>query len=71
MEEFIIWGYPPNGEDTGRRVLLHTKSKSMDEAKRVMGVLEEDHGCTNMRVQVHGISNVPFNFTDRILNRSK
>ena len=66
MEEFIIWGYPPNGEDT----LLHTKSKTMDEAKRVMVVLEEDHGCTNMRVQVLDISK-PFNFTDGILIHSK
>jgi hypothetical protein len=52
-KEYIIWGVPP-----GQRYedVLYTKADSLAEAKRVMDILKNEHGCTKLRVQVLDLS---------------
>ena len=56
MNEFIIWGIPPQQTT---ETLLHTKSTSIDNAKKVIGILETVHGCTNCRIQVLNPTDCP------------
>lgn len=52
-KEYIIWGIPPGKRD---EAILFTNAESMPEAKRVMDVLKQKHGCTKLRVQVLDLS---------------
>lgn len=54
--EYIIWGIPLGEEHEN---VLHTKSKSMAEAKKIIKILEEEHGCTKCRVQVLDLTKAP------------
>ena len=52
--EYIVWGLTANQVvdlDLNEQP-LYTKAKSMDEAKKVMQILEENHNCHAMRIQV-------------------
>ena len=52
--EYVIWGLTVNQVvdlDLNEQP-LYTKAKSMDEARKVMRVLEEKHDCHAMRIQV-------------------
>ena len=52
--EYVIWGLTANQVvdlDLNEQP-LYTKAKSMDEARKVMRVLEEKHDCHAMRIQV-------------------
>lgn len=50
MNEYVVWGVPPDGDGDERP--LYTRAETMEQARRVMRVLEEQHGCTRLRVQV-------------------
>ena len=52
-KEYIIWGIPPGERDED---VLYTKADSPAEAKRVMDILKNEHGCTKLRVQVLDLS---------------
>jgi len=52
-KEYIIWGIPP---DERNEDVLYTKADSPAEAKRVMDILKNEHGCTKLRVQVLDLS---------------
>lgn len=54
--EYIIWGIPPGEKHEN---VLHTKSKSMAEAKKIIKILEEEHGCTKCHVQVLDLTKAP------------
>ena len=54
--EYIIWGIPPGEEHEN---VLHTKSKSMAEAKKIIKILETEHGCTKCHVQVLDLTKAP------------
>jgi hypothetical protein len=47
--EYVIWGIPPGESEEN---VLHTKSRSMGEAKKILRILEEEHGCKKCRIQV-------------------
>lgn len=49
--EYVIWGKEAGKTGDLDDAPLYTKAESMDEAKRVMAILEKDHGCHSMRVQ--------------------
>lgn len=55
-KEYIIWGVPPG---TSHEDLLHTKSKSMGEARRVCKVLETEHGVKKCRIQIFDPDEAP------------
>jgi hypothetical protein len=52
-KEYIIWGIPPGERD---EAILFTNAENMPEAKRVMDILKDKHGCTKLRVQVLDLS---------------
>ena len=52
-KEYIIWGVPPGERNED---VLYTKADSPAEAKRVMDILKNEHGCTKLRVQVLDLS---------------
>jgi len=54
--EFIIWGVPPGEQHEN---VLHTKSKSMAEAQKIIKILETEHGCKKCRVQVLDLTKAP------------
>lgn len=64
--EYVIWGVPPNEEHEN---VLHTKSASMEEAKKIAKILEKEYGCTKTRIQVLDLSAKP-DFT-KIFNKKK
>ena len=52
--EYVIWGLTANQVvdlDLNEQP-LYTKATSMDEARKVMQILEEKHDCHAMRIQV-------------------
>lgn len=55
--EFIIWGVPPGKT---YEVILFSKAKTMYEAKKVSKILENEHECKNVRVQVLNLKNFDF-----------
>jgi hypothetical protein len=50
--EYVIWGLPPGKTDELDRAPLYTLARSMEEAQKVMAILEKEHGCREMTVQV-------------------
>lgn len=48
-KEFVIWGIDPKNDFES---ILYTKSTSLDEANRVLWLLESAYGCKNCRVQI-------------------
>ncbi|UUV43727.1 hypothetical protein RCKEEF_87 [Rhodobacter phage RcKeef] len=50
--EYVIWGKEKGKTDALDEVPLYTKAESMEQAERVMTILEREHGCHSMRVQV-------------------
>lgn len=54
--EYVVWGVPPGGD--GEQP-LYTLARTMADARRVAGVLEREHGCTLLRVQVLNLSEPP------------
>jgi hypothetical protein len=51
--EYIVWGIPPGKRD---EEILYTKAKSSGEAKKVIDILTQKHGCKKCRVQVLNLS---------------
>jgi hypothetical protein len=54
-KEFLVWGVPPKSmrkSDLALEDLLYTEARSMDEAQRVANILEQEHGCTKLRISV-------------------
>ncbi len=51
--EYIVWGIPPGKRD---EEILFTKAKSSGEAKKVIDILTQKHGCKKCRVQVLNLS---------------
>ena len=60
--EFIVWGYAPN---KNYEEILHTKSRTIQQAETVRTILENKHGCTNTRVQI-----LDFNDTENLFIKS-
>lgn len=54
MKEYIIWGKSTKNEHDD---ILHTQSKTMIEAKNIMGILKNEFKCFDMRVQVLDLEN--------------
>ena len=52
--EYVIWGLTKNqvANLNLNEQPLYTKAKSMDEARKVMRILEEKHDCHAMRIQI-------------------
>ena len=48
-KEFVIWGIAPN---TTEEYILFTKAETMEEAKRVLNILTNQHNCKECRIQV-------------------
>ena len=42
--EYVIWGKPKGKTDPLDDVPLYTEAESMEQAERVMTILERDHG---------------------------
>ena len=57
-KEFIIWGVPDGSTD---ETILHTKSQTQEEARKVIQTLENCYRCTDCRIQILDISQ-PANF---------
>tara|TARA_R110000772_G_scaffold17652_5_gene49098 strand:- start:1559 stop:1783 length:225 start_codon:yes stop_codon:yes gene_type:complete len=57
-KEFIIWGHiaGDDASDGLKSQILHTQSKTSQEACKVMQALSKEHGCHNMRVQVFDLN---------------
>ena len=51
--EYIVWGVPPGKKD---EQILFTNAKSMSEAKKVIEILAQKHGCKKCRVQTIDLS---------------
>jgi len=54
-KEFLVWGIPPKNMrkgDLALEDLLYTEARSMKEAQRVANILEQEHGCTKLRISV-------------------
>ena len=52
--EYVIWGLTANQVadlDLNEKP-LYTKATSMDEARKIMRILEEKHDCHALRIQV-------------------
>jgi hypothetical protein len=64
-KEFIIWGIPPEKKYEN---VLFTKAQSMYEAKKVCKILETEHDCKKLRIQVLDLSK-KFNFAKEFLKR--
>jgi len=47
--EYIIWGIAPgqNEED-----ILFTNAQNLEEAKKVIQILESEHSCKNCKIQI-------------------
>jgi hypothetical protein len=60
--EFVVWGYAPN---KNYEEILHTKSRTRQQAETVRIILENQHGCTNTRVQI-----LDFNETENLFIKS-
>ena len=56
--EYIVWGKPQGAVD---ETILHSLSRSREEALRVIDVLTHDYHCTDCRIQELDISQ-PFDF---------
>lgn len=63
--EYVVWGVPPGGD--GEQP-LYTLARTMADARRVMDVLAERHGCTRLRVQVLDLNERP-DFVRAVLAR--
>lgn len=61
-KEFVIWGIAPN---TTEEDILFTKAETMEEAKRVLNILTNQHNCKECRIQVIDFTKV-INFTKTI-----
>jgi len=59
-KEFIIWGHIASDDASNglKSQILHTQSKTSQEAVKVMQALSKEHGCHNMRVQVFDIDSL-------------
>lgn len=51
LSEFVIWGYAPGAEHESLLVSEHAGLEDRAHAERIVGVLEEKHGCSRMRIQ--------------------
>jgi hypothetical protein len=62
--EYIIWGTPPDSnkgadrDEAGQTIdqVLHTQARTMDEARKIQKILEDEHGVTAVRIQVIDMS---------------
>ena len=50
--EYVIWGLTADQSDKLHEQPLYTHATSMEQASKVMRILEEKHNCHAMRVQV-------------------
>jgi hypothetical protein len=53
-KEFVIWGIDPNNDFES---VLYTKATDLEQAERVIWLLENSHGCKNCRIQVIDFNN--------------
>jgi hypothetical protein len=60
--EYIVWGHAPQKD---YEEILHTKSKTKQQAETVCRILEDKHGCTNTRIQI-----LDFNDTENLFIKS-
>ena len=51
--EYIVWGVPKGEKD---EMIMYTKAKNFNQAKKVVDVLEKKHGVTKLRIQVLDLS---------------
>lgn len=49
--QFVIWGIAPNSEHETLLVSEHVGIESLEHAKAIMQTLENEHGCSAMRIQ--------------------
>ena len=56
MNEFAIWGIPPNKTEED---LLFTKATSMEDAEEYVKIFTEQFGATKVRIQVLDMSECP------------
>ncbi len=73
-KEYIIWGVPKDSKEkieALREEVLYTQAKSLKQAKDVMKVLREKHGCTDVRLQTIDLS-VPLSeiWNESLINKS-
>ncbi len=54
--EYIIWGVKPNETE---EEILYTKATTMDQAKKVIELLELVHKCTGTRIQTLNLGACP------------
>jgi hypothetical protein len=52
QNEYVIWGLTAEQSDKLHEQPLYTQATSMEQARKVMDVLFQKHGCHAMRVQV-------------------
>jgi hypothetical protein len=52
-KEYIIWGKSPKDAQDN---ILHTKSKTAEEAEKITTILADEHGCFDMRIQIIDLS---------------
>ena len=53
IKEYVVWGIPPGQKS---ETILFTKAENMQQAKKVVEILEKKHGCKECRVQVLDLS---------------
>jgi hypothetical protein len=55
MKEYAIWGVPPGADDETLLCAINREtnweSPTMADARRIVGVLENKHGCRRVRIQ--------------------
>ena len=47
--EYVIWGIEPKNDFES---ILYTKATDLEQAERVIWLLENSHGCKKCRIQV-------------------
>ena len=52
QNEYVVWGLTAAQSDKLHEQPLYTQATSMEQARKVMEILSNKHGCHAMRVQV-------------------
>ena len=51
--EYIVWGVPKGQR---QEMIMFTKAKNFNQAKKVVDILDKEHGVTKLRIQVLDLS---------------
>ena len=51
--EYIVWGVPKGQK---MEMIMFTKAKNFNQAKKVVDIVEKEHGVTKLRIQVLDLS---------------